>query len=725
MAEKKESIEISYKANMADLTKKLAEMPNITSREAKKMVGALDRQLKQAENAAKRSSAASQKAMKASSAAAKKGAKDFKNLASSASMVAVSVLAMGAGVIAFTQKTADLTNELSDANAKTGIAIETLAGLRLAAEGSGLEFSNLESGLIKFSKSMVDSESGSKKLKDAFGSLDVKVKDSNGNFRKTDDTFNDVMKSLAGMEAGAERNAIAMEIFGKAAGPGLIQSGALDNLAAMTALAKEFGVAIDEEAVASMARFQRSMAAFEMTASGTFQKLMDSIAGKNSLSMGIDAASTAMVYFGSIAADALSYAGQQAENLFGAMAIGANLLSGIGTPAERLKSSLELTKELIVETAIARSNYDNMFSRANDEVAKFNILAAESNKKQKETAATLKEELKTEEELAESKKNTAAAAKAKAKAEKEALEALKLQQEIQKGNQTLTEKIQDSLVSNYDMFASEHEKELNRITEKENQKQLQISRNLASEIEAINELEKLTGETVEAEMARELAREDAEDASMEATIDRINAIEDLKKENADNEDARTQAAAELSKKMDADRFSRNVDFANAAVAFAGASMDLQDQLGRADEDAILKAFRRRQALGVATIAISTAEGVMDSLAKYGPIAGPAMAGVIIATGAMQAGLVAAQPPPTFHMGGLNPDEGNARILKGEAVLDRETVRRIGGESGVKNLQQGGESGSGSVVIIQPFKHFGRFAKEIGYKKPRRTGIGSY
>ena len=640
-------------------------------------------------------------------------------------MVAVSMLAMGAGVISFQQKVADLTNELTDANTKTGIAIETLAGLRLAAEGSGLEFSNLEAGLIRFSKSMVDSESGSKKLKDAFGSLDVKVKDSNGNFRKTDDTFNDVMKSLAGMEAGAKRNAIAMEIFGRTAGPGLIQSGALDNLATMTAFAKEFGVAIDEQAIASMARFQRSIATFEMTASGTFQKLIDSLAGKNSLSMGIDAASASMVWFGSVASDALSLAGQQAENLFGAMAIGTNLLSGIGTPAERLKSSIELTKELIVETAEAKANYDNMFSRANDEVAKFNILAAESNKKQRETAANLKEELEKEKDLAESKKNTAKAAKAKAKAEKEALEALKLQQKIQKGNQTLTEKIQDSLVSNYDMFATEHEKELSRITEKENQKQLQISRNLASEIEAINELEKLTGEADDAEMARGLAREDAEQASNEATIDRMNAIEDLKKENAEKEEARVEAAADLSAKMADQQFQQGVELANASMAFAGASMDLQDQLGRADEDAVLKAFKRRQALGVATIAISTAEGVMDALAKYGPIAGPALAGVIVATGAMQAGVVAAQPPPTFHMGGLNPDEGTARILKGEAVLDRETVRRIGGESGVKNLQQGGESGSGSVVIIQPFKHFGRFAKEIGYKKPRRTGIGSY
>tara|TARA_R110000765_G_scaffold339076_3_gene429262 strand:+ start:2506 stop:4668 length:2163 start_codon:yes stop_codon:yes gene_type:complete len=720
MAEKKESIEISYKANMTDLTKKLAEMPNITSKEAKKMVGALDRQLKQAENAAKRSSAASKKAMKASSAAAKKGAKDFKKLASSASMVAVSVLAMGAGVIGFTQKIADLTNELTDASTKTGIAIETLAGLRLAAEGSGLEFSNLEAGLIRFSKSMVDSESGSKKLEDAFGSLDVKVKDSNGNFRTTNDTFQDVMKSLSEMEPGAKRNAIAMELFGRTAGPGLIQSGALDNLAAMTALAKEFGVAINENGVDAMANFQRSMAEFSLVSQGTLENLINAITGDNGgLASGIEMASSAMVFFGSIGEGVIdSY-----RNGFEAVSL--QIQAVIALASGDIKLASFLSSEGIDKALEGAKTYSNLLDDAVDDVARFNELSAITRDTQKDIAKTLKEELETEEDLEKKKKAREKAAKAIAKAEKEALEALKLQQKIQKANQTLTEKIQDSLVSNFDMFATEHEKELNRITEKENQKQLQISRNLASEIEAINEIEKLTGETVEAEMARGLAREDAEQASNEATIDRMNAIEDLKKENAEKESERVEAAAELSAKMAAQQFQQGVELANAAVAFAGASMDLQDQLGRADEDAVLKAFKRRQALGVATIAISTAEGVMDALAKYGPIAGPALAGVIIATGAMQAGAVAAQPPPTFHMGGLNPDEGNARILKGEAVLDRETVRRIGGESGVKNLQQGGESGSGSVVIIQPFKHFGRFAKEIGYKKPRRTGIGSY
>lgn len=725
MAEKKESIEISYKANMSDLTKKLAQMPNVTAKEAKKMVGALDRQLKQAESAAKRSAAASKKAMKASSAAAKKGAKDFKKLATSASMVGASFIAMGVGAIAFTQKIADLTNELSDASTKTGIAVETLAGLRLAAKGSGLEFSNLEGGLIRFQKSMVDSETGTKKLEDAFGALKVKVKDSEKNFRSTNDTFNDVMKSLSQMEAGAERNAIAMEIFGKKAGPGLIQSGALDNLESMTELATAFGVAVDEKAIGSMARFQRSMATFEVATQGSFAKIMESISGKNSISLGIDAASSSMVYFSSLASDAFARAGQDAENLFGVLKMGAIMISGTGTVAERFEKSKELAKELALETKIVRSNYDNMFSRANAEVEKFNNLAAKTKNIQKGTAVILGEQLETEKQKAKKGKLSAAAAKAKAKAEKEALKALKLAQKIMEGNQTLTEKIEDSLVSNLDRQASANEREINQISEKEARAQLQIERNLASEIKAINELEALTGKTFPAEIAREQAIEDASDAAFLASLEKQNALSDLKEELHDQELERIDAIDQKETAAAKKRIDEQFAIAGAALGFSSAIIDNIEENSKAQADAAQKMFRLRQAESLAGIAMATAEGIVTANMKYpGPV-GMGLSAFLVSTAAIQAATVMAQTPPSMHMGGLANDETSARVLKGEAVLDRSTVRRIGGEQGVKNLQQGGNSESGSVVIIQPFKHFGRFAKEIGYRKPRRTGIGSY
>ena len=87
--------------------------------------------------------------------------------------------------------------------------------------------------------------------------------------------------------------------------------------------------------------------------------------------------------------------------------------------------------------------------------------------------------------------------------------------------------------------------------------------------------------------------------------------------------------------------------------------------------------------------------------------------------------MAQQPPQaSFHMGGMAPDEMGARVLQGEAVLDRATVQRIGGEEGVQQLQEG-NIGDSKVVVIQPFKHFGRFVKEIGFKAPTQTGLRAY
>jgi hypothetical protein len=75
--------------------------------------------------------------------------------------------------------------------------------------------------------------------------------------------------------------------------------------------------------------------------------------------------------------------------------------------------------------------------------------------------------------------------------------------------------------------------------------------------------------------------------------------------------------------------------------------------------------------------------------------------------------IGAQTPPTADMGmignrdPLRPDEGMVRVLKGEAVIDRATVNALGGEQGVRNLQQGS---AGGVVVMQPFKHFDRYIK---------------
>ena len=210
------SVNIAFKASTENLERSLKKIPNITDAQASKAAGELDKNFKKMENSAEKTS---------KSVSAK-----MKNMGKSFAAVGAAVVAIGAATIKLGQHFADLTNELVDASTKTGIAVDTLAGLRLAAEGSGLAFGNLEGGLIKFQGSMDAANKGSKLTADAFAELGVNVADAGGNLRDADDVFNESVKALGQIENATERNATAMILFGRSAGPALIQSGALENL---------------------------------------------------------------------------------------------------------------------------------------------------------------------------------------------------------------------------------------------------------------------------------------------------------------------------------------------------------------------------------------------------------------------------------------------------------------------------------------------------------------
>ena len=151
--------------------------------------------------------------------------------------------------------------------------------------------------------------------------------------------------------------------------------------------------------------------------------------------------------------------------------------------------------------------------------------------------------------------------------------------------------------------------------------------------------------------------------------------------------------------------------------------DIERQAHEQKKKQMMGLFNFRKGMAIADIAMGTAEAVVAAQ-KLIPPFNAIQTALAVATGVAQAGIVMGQQPPQFHMGGMAPDEMGARVLKGEAILDRATVRGLGGEQGIRQLQQNQGMG-GQVMVIQPFKHFGRFTREIGLKPPRTTGIAGY
>ena len=161
--------------------------------------------------------------------------------------------------------------------------------------------------------------------------------------------------------------------------------------------------------------------------------------------------------------------------------------------------------------------------------------------------------------------------------------------------------------------------------------------------------------------------------------------------------------------------------ANSIIEAGVAIAEFNAAANKEDIKAQQKLFKVNQAAAVANIAMAAAEAIAGALGLPPIIRGLTIAG-ITAGAAAQTGVVLAQTPPTADMGGmignrdrLRPDENMVRVLSGEAVLDRATVNRIGGEEGLQRLQAGGSTGN--VVVVQPFKHFDRFIKQSS-----RTGV---
>jgi DNA repair exonuclease SbcCD ATPase subunit len=243
---------------------------------------------------------------------------------------------------------------------------------------------------------------------------------------------------------------------------------------------------------------------------------------------------------------------------------------------------------------------------------------------------------------------------------------------------------------------------------------------LAAREQLSDELIKISGSEIdqinlkydkEIERLQELAEKAEEQAGVQEAIDNIEA----ERNQAIHETRIDQLDKEKKKSLDVSMaiFGATSDMLNGIA-------DIVESNAQDEGKAAAKVFALRQGAALAETVMNTAKGIVNALGTYPGPGGIALASMIAAVGAAQMATISSQKSPSFHMGGMANDEMGARVLKGEAVLDRATVRRIGGETGVKQLQQG--NNGGEVVVVQPFKHFGRFAREIGFKTPRKTGM---
>jgi hypothetical protein len=128
--------------------------------------------------------------------------------------------------------------------------------------------------------------------------------------------------------------------------------------------------------------------------------------------------------------------------------------------------------------------------------------------------------------------------------------------------------------------------------------------------------------------------------------------------------------------------------------------DMEREITKGYQKEQLKQFRIGQATAIAEIAMNTSSALMKSVAGSWVTVGQPWFGIITALGALQAGLVLGQKPPSFEQGGLiggrRHSQGGTMIEaeRGEFIMSRNAVESIGTET----LNQMNQSGGAGITL---------------------------
>ena len=356
---------------------------------------------------------------------------------------------------------------------------------------------------------------------------------------------------------------------------------------------------------------------------------------------------------------------------------------------DTVNNQLDLTKRGISERAALLSLEDaiqNTIARQQTELTAMGQMRTEA-------VELAQQMVEMEHELAQANEAQAAAMERNAKATKEIADVDPFESEAVQGELNAI-RARNELQQQYARAVlGDTDKEIEKINDKYRQ-----------EYENIFKLATISGE-----------QELAQDLVFELKKQRLAEIDELQQENHEKELERIQEKIGEYANMGS-------QFTGAVKTFASAMGEYLENTDRATEKSIKRLFRLEQAAAVADIAMETAKGVASALSLPPVVRGASIAAVV-AAGAAQTAAVLSQQPPTLHMGGMAPDERNATLLTGEAVLDRTTVRNLGGQQGVRQLQNG-QTNTNNVVIIQPFKHIDRYNRSAR-RLAGKTHAGAY
>lgn len=185
------------------------------------------------------------------------------------------VLVAAAGVVSVqVTRTINDMDRLAKSAQAIGLTVEQLTALEFAASLSGVSNEQLATSMMRLSRSMADAARDTGVAKDAFKALGIEATNTDGSLRDSEAVMKDIADRFAGMEDGAQKTALAMDIFGRsgAALIPLLNQGA-DGINAMQLEAAQLGLVIDTQTARAAERFNDDLTRMGSVMTGVWRQM--------------------------------------------------------------------------------------------------------------------------------------------------------------------------------------------------------------------------------------------------------------------------------------------------------------------------------------------------------------------------------------------------------------------------------------------------------------------
>lgn len=152
-----------------------------------------------------------------------------------------------------TLEAAAQVDELITTSMTTGLTTQTLQEMEYASNLIDVSVDTISGSLRKLTTNMKNANDGNSTMAASFARLGVSITDTNGNLRSSEEVFYEIIDVLGQYENETERDAIAMELFGKSAqdlNPLIIQGS--DALREYAQEAANVGYILSEDEVAAL-----------------------------------------------------------------------------------------------------------------------------------------------------------------------------------------------------------------------------------------------------------------------------------------------------------------------------------------------------------------------------------------------------------------------------------------------------------------------------------------